>query len=186
MEKRPLPPDVQAPPILRVAAIDRVIARRKIQILPVAIRLVGLHAGPANLRRQQPADRQRRVAHPLRLEAGSALPRVLAIIRVSRELRRRRGGNLPVRRARDDHAHELFHVPAGVHKFAREPIEQRTVGRRFALCAEIARHPAQRRAEKLFPQPIRKHPRGERIFTRDQPTSQIEPGEFTAREIRLR
>ena len=141
VEKRPLPPDVQAPPILRVAAIDRVVARRKIQILPVAIRLVGLHAGPANLRRQQPADRQRRVAHPLRLEAGSALPRVLTIIRVSRELRRRRGGNLAVSRARDDHAHELFHVPAVLHKFAREPIEQRSVGRRFALRAEIARHP---------------------------------------------
>ena len=38
----------------------------------------------------------------------------------------------------------------------------------------------------MFPQPIRKHPRGERIFTRDQPKSQIEPVERTAREIRLR
>ena len=74
VQERPLPVGVQAAAILALALVVLPFARGEVQVLPVAGRLIRLHARPADLGHEQAADRQGVVADQLGVEAEAALP----------------------------------------------------------------------------------------------------------------
>ena len=79
VEERPLPVGVEAAAILVVAVVGVILARGEVEEDPVARRLVGLDAGPADLAGEQPADGQGVVADQLGVEPEGVLPREPAV-----------------------------------------------------------------------------------------------------------
>src|SRR6185369_14659395 len=82
MRKRARPISINAAPILVFVFVVVVFAFWKIEQRPVARRLVGLDARPADLFRQQAADRKRVVANDLRIEMKTPLVRQQSIVRI--------------------------------------------------------------------------------------------------------
>ena len=68
----------------------------------------------------------------------------------------------------------MLHVPAAVHELDGEPIQQRLVGRHFALAADVDERLRQADAEVPLPQPIDDDAGRERIVAADEPAGQIE------------
>ena len=80
----------------------------------------------------------------------------------------------------------MLQVPLGFHEFNGQPIEQRLVGRKFALGSEVARVLAQRDAEELRPKAVHDDAGGERVLAGDEPLGEVEAVGHAAFVLRLR
>ena len=74
MKERSLPPGIKTAPILAFASVRIVLTPGEVQVLPVIVRLIGLHARPADLRHEQPGNSKGVVADQFRIQAEGALP----------------------------------------------------------------------------------------------------------------
>src|ERR1035438_5153421 len=107
---RALPPDVEPATILIRAHAGVVAAHREIQVLPVAVRLIGFDAWAAYLLHQQAGNRQRIVPHQFGIQPPPALHGKLAIERVAGAQLLRRDGSLLIAIAADNEANHVFDV----------------------------------------------------------------------------
>ena len=91
MEKGALPPRVEPAAILTLPAVRLVGTGREIQVLPIAVRLIGLGAGTADFRFEQTRDGEGIVPHQFGFDAPPALAGQLAIVGIAaaQVLRRR-------------------------------------------------------------------------------------------------
>ena len=80
----------------------------------------------------------------------------------------------------------MLHIPLGVDELDGKPIEQRLVGREFALGAEVSRVLAQRGAEELCPKAVHDDAGGERVLAGDEPLGEVEAVRHAAFEFGLR
>ena len=96
----------------------------KVEERPVAGRLIRLDARPADLRRQQAADRQGVVAHHLGVEAEAVLPGQPDVGRVALAQLLRRHRRLPVGVRHHHQLQHVLHVPAAVDELDGQPVEQ--------------------------------------------------------------
>ena len=174
MEERPLPPGVEAAAILLGTGVDRIRAGRKIEVLPVAVGLIGLHARAADRAHEQTRGGQGRIADELGIHAPGRLAGQFAVGRVGGDPLGRGRGRLSVGGAAHDRADHVLHVPPRVDELAGQPVEQFRMHRRFPLAAEIVEHPRQPRAEELLPEPVHHHPRGERVIAGHEPPGEVE------------
>ena len=78
-----LPPGVEAAPPLVFPVLFSPLTGWEIQVLPIAGGLIGLHAGAADGPNEQSGNRQRIVAHELRVQAEAGLPGEFAVVRVA-------------------------------------------------------------------------------------------------------
>ena len=137
MQIRALPPDVKPAPVLVRAGAGFISADREIQVLPVPVGLIRFDAWPADFFRQQSGNRQRVIAHQFGVQTPAALGCQFAIERIALLNFFRENRGLLVGVAVGDQADHMFHVPAVVHEFAGQPVQQRLVEGHFALRAKI-------------------------------------------------
>ena len=178
MQEGPLPPDIQPPPIKALSRIGDPLARREVQVLPVAIGLVGLHARPTDLRDKQPRDRQGIVTHQFRVEAKRRLPGTFAIVGIDSCQLFGSGRHLLVGLAQHDQADHVLDIPSAVDEFTGQPVEQLRIDRRLALCSQVVEDTTEPGPEELLPHAVHHGSSGERVIARDQPLGEIEPGQF--------
>src|SRR6185437_15424890 len=82
LQEAPLPPGVQASAVLIGSSIGNVFSHWEIQLIPISVWLVGLHARPAKVIDQKPADFQSIVAHEFSIEPEARLVREQAVVRI--------------------------------------------------------------------------------------------------------
>ena len=169
------PKGIEAAPVERLAAIALVNDFSVAEIRPHAGRLVWLHRRAAHSIPEPTADRQRLVADGLRGHAMARASCDEAVLRVALEQLRRHRRGLPVRRAGDDEAVQVLHVPAGLHELGREPVEQPEVLRPFALHAEILGGLDEADPEEMLPVTVHGDAGGERVIGIGQPLREVEP-----------
>ena len=100
-------------------AVGQVLPRREVEVLPVTVGLVGIHAGAADLRDEQTADGQGVIAYLLGFQPAAALAGQFAVVRIARSGLRRGLRDLPVGLAGDDQADHVLDIPAAVHELDR-------------------------------------------------------------------
>ena len=132
-----LPPGVEAaaPDVFVGAALP--LADGEVEIFPIAGRLVGFHAGAAGALHEQAGNGEGVVAHELGIEPPAAAAGELAVLGITRQHFRRGDGRARVGFARDHEADHVAQVPAALHEFAGQPVEERLVRGDFALRAEV-------------------------------------------------
>ncbi len=140
LRKGSLPERVHASTILRFSDVSLPGSRWKVERVPVARRLVWLHARPSDFAHEQSRDRQSVITHHFGFKAKPPLMRQQAIVRISLGHLRLHLRGLPIRGRRDDQPDDTSHIPARVHEFHGQPIEKFRVGRPLALCAEVVQH----------------------------------------------
>ena len=123
MQETALPPDIEPATILGVVLVGHVFTHGEVEVLPVTVRLVGLHAGAADLGREEAGDGEGVVTHEFGIEAIRALAADFAVIRVGRSLRGCRHGTATIRFAVHDEADHVLQVPLGVDEFDGQPIQ---------------------------------------------------------------
>ena len=74
----------------------------------------------------------------------------------------------------------MLNIPAAVHEFGRQPVQQFLVDRRFTLGADIVEDLRNSGPEKQLPKPVDEHACGQRVFAIGEPVAQIKPGEALA------
>ena len=83
-------------------------------------------------------------------------------------------GGLAVGGAHDDGLLNRLHVPAGAHKFGRQPVQQLRMARIFGPHAEVLTRRDDADAEELLPEPIDEDARRERVVGACDPLRQSE------------
>ena len=161
MQELALPVHVEAATPLPLIVVLLVGAGRKIQMAIVPRRLVGLHTGTTDLVHQQPTDRQRIVPHHLRRQAVARLPGKQLVVGITLQQFRRRHRRLPIGPARHQQPHHVLHIPAAVHEFNGQAIQQFGIGGRLALPAKVIQAARDARAKVEIPKAIGHHPRGQ-------------------------
>ena len=66
----------------------------------------------------------------------------------------------------------MFDVPAGLHEFHRQPVEQVGMRRGLALRADIVEHSREAAPEVMFPKPVDEYAGGQRVVVIHQPLGQ--------------
>ena len=143
--------------------------------LPNALRLVRLHARPADSRVQQPAHRQRRIPHHFPVHPVPRPARQQPVLRVFLQLLRRHQSRLPVGVRQQHQLQHLLHVPTRLTELDREPVQQLRMRRRRPLRPEILGRLHNPRPENLLPEPVDRHPRRQRIRRIHHPLRQPQP-----------
>ena len=174
LEKRALPMGIHATPILPVIGVGIIVPVGELEVHVVTGRLIGMGAGPADVRIQQARDEQRIVPHEFRFQPARRLRGQQPVGRVRLSDFRPRVRALPIGRRHHHQFHHVLEVPTAVHELDGKPVEQFGVDRPLALRAEVVHHRGNSRAEKLLPQPVHDRARRERVVTRHQPLRQIQ------------
>ena len=178
--RRAPPEDIEAAPV-EIAALVLLVGG--VHSVPDARRLIGLHAGAADLRVEQSGDGEGVVADEFGVEPHARSAGKEAVIGILLQLLRRHGGRLPIGRARHHQADQRLHVPrasglklglridtAAVAELHCQPIQQLGMARPFALRAEVVRGLHEAVAEEHGPIAVHGDAGGERILFRDQPS----------------
>ena len=113
MEILPLPVGVEAAAVEALPLVGLPGALREVEIIPVALRLVGLHAWSPHLSHEQPRRRQRRVADHLRLDAEPVLPAEEPVLGITLDRGPRRGAAALIGATGDDLPEDRAEVPGG-------------------------------------------------------------------------
>ena len=180
VEKASLPPSVKSSAVLAFAWIGLIISHGKVEIFPIAIGLIGADAGAPDFGNEETGNGEGIIANEFGIDAEAALAGEFAVVRIGGEEFRGDRGDLAVGVTGDDAADHPLHIPAAVHEFAGEPIEEGGVGGGFSLGAEVIEHLAEAGTEELFPETIHDRASGEGIFAGDQPLGEIESGGIAA------
>ena len=161
---------------------------RELQRLIIAVRLVGLRAGPADiLEVEGTRNEEGVVAHKLRFESSRILRSQESIRRIGILQLRAQTAALAIRPARHDQADHVLQIPTTVAKLTRKPIEQLGVRGQFTLRTEVVHRRTQADTEELLPQTVHHRARRDRVFLRHDPLGEIEPREpFFRRALALR
>ena len=143
---RAAPEDIHAASV-EIAALVLLVGG--VDAVPDAGRLVGLHAGPADLRVEQARDGERVVADEFGVEPDARSAGEQPVVGIFLQLRWRHRGRLPIGRARHHQPDQRLHVPRpdglgifhskffighpAIAELHRQPIQQLGMARPFAL-----------------------------------------------------
>ena len=176
--ERALPIAVHAAAIELLAVILMKGLRRcaaRTVVADLAPRIAGrvrIHSRAADLRNQQPARLQRCVANRLCTKAKARTARQHSVVRIMRERVGRRHRRLPIGLAQHDQLQQSLHIPSMLDEVARQPIDERRMGRPLALRAEIVGGAHDARAKQHLPKAIHRHPRRQWIRRARDPLGQ--------------
>ena len=101
------------------------------------------------------------------LDAGAGLTGADALAQLGRD-----SAGLLIGRTHHDQFVELFNGPALLREFDRQPIEQLRMARQFALETKVFESAHKASPEECLPMAIHRDACGERILSRNQPSSQ--------------
>ena len=174
MEESALPVGVQAAAVLVLPLVGRVLARGEIEEHPVARRLIGLDAGPADPFGEHAGHGQSVVADQLSVEPEPALPCQPAVARVAQPHFLGNDRRLAVGPGHHDHLEHFLDVPASPLELERQPIQQLGMRRPGSLGSEVVERLHQPLAEGQLPEPVDHDAGRERIVAGDQPPRQVE------------
>src|SRR6185436_14548940 len=91
------------------------------------------------------------------------------VLRIARQSLTGWLARLLIRRREENQLVHLFDAPAPRDEFAREPVEQFRVCRRFGAGAELARRRNNAATEMMLPNPIHDYARGKRVVGAGHP-----------------
>ena len=134
-----------------------------------------INARTADLVSQHPRRLERDVVDHFRIHAEPRPALEQTIILIFGEFRRRHLRRLPVGRGFNDQPVHRFHVPAFVHEFAREPVQQFGMRRLIALRSEILRRDDDAAPEIFLPETVHGHARRERVLFIHEPFAERQP-----------
>ena len=163
--------DRAAVAVLALARPPRV---ARVDDLPHAVGLRRHHGRPADLARQEPAHRKRRVADLLGLEPHAWRARPEPVVRVALERLGRHDRNLAVGRAQHDLAQQRLRRESTRDEHARKVVKQRLVARARAHHAEILARLDDAAAEEQLPRAVRGHARKQRVVGARDPARHAE------------
>ena len=160
---------VQTAPVLIAVGVGVIDPLREVQFLVVAGRLVRLAATAADPVVEQSADREGVVADEFGVEALGHLVAMQPVARVGGAQLRGGIAGPPVSFGKEHRAHDVLHVPAALHEFDGQPVQQLGIRRRLALRSEVVQDLGNSRPEEELPQSIHEDPRGQRVVAIHEP-----------------
>ena len=166
-----------ATPLPRVR-VRHVIPAGELQGFVIALGLVGLHAGPADVFHvEQVCDGQGVVPHKFRVETAWGLRCQEPVGRIDLHRLGLKSTALAIGLTGHDQADHVLHVPTGIAEFAGQPIQKLRVRGQLSLGSEVVYRRAEADPKKLGPKPVHDRPGGDRILRRDDPIRQIQSGQ---------
>ena len=147
----------------------------KRSLLPDAFRLIAINRGAALPVVEDAGRRQCLIANHPRRQPKARPTGEQPVLRIQFILL---GGGYRraalIRLAGHDCSHQMFDVPAGLHEFHRQPVEQLPLRRVLRLHTKILRRLHEPDPEKRLPKTIHRDPCRQRMVTIDQPLGQAE------------
>ena len=164
VQKASLPPRVQTAAPLALALVRHPVTYREVEIFPVALGLIRLHAWTTDFWNQQTRKLQCGIANLFRLETWPALAGKLTILRVTvhEGLTCRR--YLLICCGCHNQPHHVLCVPAALAELDRHKVHQGRVGRRSTLRAEVIEDFAHSNTEELLPSAVHHGPGRQRVL----------------------
>ena len=127
------------------------------------------------MRDQQAAGGQGVVADHLRVHPEPRPAREQPVLRVLLDLLRRGRRRLPVGGRGDQELEEPLHVPARLAELDGQPVEQLGMRGKLAADPEVSRRADQAGPEDFLPEPVDRHPGGQRMLGPEQPPGKAQP-----------